>query len=288
MPSDTGASFFRKVEIGMIHFLNRIQHKYKGIPNLMKGIVIGSVIVYLLGYFGVRTVQLLGLFPEQVMNGEIWRVVSFVFLMPVGNLLFAAFVFYFYYLVGSALEQEWGSLVFTAYYGCNILLTVLISLLGGIPVTSAASINLSLFLAFGYLFPDYTILLFMFIPIKMKYLAWFYGVYTLYQAIVIPGIFGKLLVLTGLITFVLFFYSELYQKIQNHSSIQKNRRKFQTAKSASNNHLRIIRHQCEICKRTELDDPNLEFRYCSGCDGYHEYCLEHLGTHVHIKDLDKN
>ena len=288
MPSDTGASFFRKVVNLMIHFLSRIQHKYKGIPNLMKGIVIGSVIVYLLGYLGVRTIQLLSLFPEQVFHGEVWRIISFIFLMPVGNLLFAAFAFYFYYLVGRALEHEWGSFVFTIYYGCNVILTVLISLLSGIPITSAASINLSLFLAFGYMFPDYTILLFMFIPVKMKYLAWFYGIYTLYQAIVIPGIFGKLLALVGLITFVIFFYSDLYQQLQNRSTIQKNKKRFQSAKTTSNDHLRVIRHQCEVCKRTELDDPNLEFRYCSGCDGYHEYCLEHLANHIHIKDLDKN
>ncbi len=268
----------------MIHYLYRIQYKHKGIPDLMRYVVIGSAIVYLLGFLGVRTVDLLHLNPQAVLGGQVWRLVSFLFLLPVGSILFAAFAFYFYYLVGQSLEREWGSFVFTVYYFCNVLFTVLISLASGTAVTSAASINLSLFLAFGYLFPDFTILLFMVIPIKMKYLAVFYGVYTLYQAIVLPGWGQKLIALVGVLTFVLFFYQELWQWIKNRSTIQKNRRNFRQKRGGTTDHLRVIRHQCEVCKRTELDDPNLEFRYCSGCDGYHEYCLEHLNNHVHIKD----
>ena len=268
----------------MIHFLYRMQYKHKGIPDLMRYIVIGSVIVYLLGFLGVRTVELLGLLPQAVLQGQIWRLVSFIFLLPVGSLLFAAFVFYFYYLVGQSLEREWGSFVFTVYYFVNVLLTVIISLISGTPVTSAASVNLSLFLAFGYLYPDFTILLFMIIPIKMKYLAVFYGVYAVYQAVTVPGWGGKLMALVGVITFILFFYRELWQWLSSRFSAQQNRKKFQQSRGGRSDHLRVIRHQCEVCKRTELDDPNLEFRYCSGCDGYHEYCLEHLNQHVHIKD----
>lgn len=272
----------------MIRFLYRIQHKYKGIPDLMRYVVIGSVIVYLLGFLGVRTVELLGLYPNAVLSGQVWRLISFIFLMPVGSIIFAAFAFYFYYLVGQALEREWGSFVFTLYYFCNVLFTIIISLVSKTPVNSAVSINLSLFLAFGYLFPDFTILLFMVIPIKMKYLAMFYGVYALYQAIMLPTWGGKLMALVGVFTFLLFFYEELWQWLSHRSAVQKNRRNFRQRRGASTDHLRVIRHQCEVCKRTELDDPNLEFRYCSGCDGYHEYCLEHLNNHVHVKDTSGN
>ena len=41
------------------------------------------------------------------------------------------------------------------------------------------------------------------------------------------------------------------------------------------------RHRCAICGRTELDNPNLEFRYCTKCHGYYEYCQDHLFTHTH-------
>lgn len=43
-------------------------------------------------------------------------------------------------------------------------------------------------------------------------------------------------------------------------------------------------HKCTICGRTELDDDSLEFRYCSKCEGSHEYCQDHLFTHQHIKN----
>ncbi len=254
----------------------------------MKYVVIGSVITYLLGYLGVRIIDLLCLLPSKVLNGQVWRLLSFIFLMPVGNILFAAFAFYFYYVVGRALENELGSLIFTCYYACNIILTIVISLVSGVPVFTATPIHMSLFLAFGYLFPDFTIFLFMIIPIKMKYLAMFYGIYTVYQGIMLPGWGAKLLSLVGLITFILFFYEELFQWMKNRSTMQKNRQSFRQKRNGARDQLRVIRHQCEVCKRTELDDPNLEFRYCSGCDGYHEYCMEHLGNHIHIKDSDKN
>ncbi len=254
----------------------------------MRYVVIVSVIVYLLGFLGIRTIDLLCLLPSQVLNGQVWRLLSFIFLMPVGNILFAAFVFYFYYVVGEALERELGSFIFTLYYACNVIITIVISLISGVPVVTAAPINLSLFLAFGYLFPDYTILLFMIIPIKMKYLAVFYGIYAVYEAVVLPGWGAKLMALVGVMTFVLFFYEELFQWMKNRSAVRKNRQNFQQKRNVSRDRLQVIRHQCEVCKRTELDDPNLEFRYCSGCDGYHEYCIEHLGNHVHVKDSDKN
>jgi len=271
----------------LIHFLYRLQQKYKGIPDLMRYIVIGNVIVYLLGYLGVRTVSLLCLNPEKVFGGQVWRLISFIFLLPVGNILFAAFVFYFYYIVGRALENQLGSFIFTLYYACNIILTIIISLMSGISVVSAAQIHLSLFLAFGYLFPEYTIFLFMIIPVKMKYLAIFYGIYTVYEAIMLPGWGSKLIALVGLFTFLMFFYGELLTSFKERSSVLKNRQQFHQKRNTAHEHLQIVRHQCEVCKRTELDDPNLEFRYCSGCDGYHEYCIEHLGNHVHIKSETK-
>ena len=48
--------------------------------------------------------------------------------------------------------------------------------------------------------------------------------------------------------------------------------------------VRTARHKCAVCGRTELDAPDLEFRYCSKCAGDHEYCSEHLYTHTHVTE----
>lgn len=37
------------------------------------------------------------------------------------------------------------------------------------------------------------------------------------------------------------------------------------------------------CVRTDrADGDDLEFRYCSKCDGNYEYCQDHLFTHQHV------
>ncbi len=45
----------------------------------------------------------------------------------------------------------------------------------------------------------------------------------------------------------------------------------------------VIVHRCSVCGRTNLTNPDLTFRYCSKCAGNHEYCQDHLFTHVHVK-----
>ena len=47
------------------------------------------------------------------------------------------------------------------------------------------------------------------------------------------------------------------------------------------------RHRCAVCGRTEKDDPDLEFRFCSKCEGGLEYCKDHLYTHVHVTKGNK-
>ena len=42
-------------------------------------------------------------------------------------------------------------------------------------------------------------------------------------------------------------------------------------------------HRCTICGRTDVTDPQLEFRYCSRCKGYHCYCEDHISNHTHIE-----
>ena len=46
---------------------------------------------------------------------------------------------------------------------------------------------------------------------------------------------------------------------------------------------RPYRHKCTVCGRTDTDYPNLEFRYCSKCNGYYCYCMDHINNHVHIQ-----
>ena len=43
-------------------------------------------------------------------------------------------------------------------------------------------------------------------------------------------------------------------------------------------------HKCAVCGRTDTDYPDLQFRYCSKCAGYHCFCSDHIFNHVHFTD----
>jgi len=141
-------------------------------------------------------------------------------------------------------------------------------------------LNLSLIFAFSYLFPNYEILLFFFIPLKMKYFSIFYAVFLVYSFLGAP-VYGLITVGGSVLNFVLFFGKDIILRITTGRKAYYNRRKFD-AKIPKD----ITIHKCEVCGRTEKDDPKLEFRYCVDCDGDHEYCMEHLYTHKHIKSGD--
>ena len=43
-------------------------------------------------------------------------------------------------------------------------------------------------------------------------------------------------------------------------------------------------HKCAVCGRTDADHPELEFRYCSRCAGYHCFCQDHINNHIHFTE----
>ena len=160
--------------------LNRFCRKHPrfGIPNLMTIVAVGTALVYLLDQFGqgISLSAILALFPTLVLRGEVWRLVTFVFVPMSGGILLLLEL-YFYWFIGSALEREWGSAKFTLFYLSGVVLNILfgfLSLLTGDPTTLVTMryVNLSLFFAFATLYPNLQVLLFFIIPIKVKWLAW--------------------------------------------------------------------------------------------------------------------
>ena len=171
-------------------WLDRFCYKHPrfGIPNLMLVIVVGNVLVWLMDQFsyGVSLSALLAFSPYYILHGQIWRIITFVFVPLDSNLFFLAVSLYFYYMIGSVLEREWGTAKFNVFYGLGILLNVVVGFLlyavtaplypsHLLPLLTTASmtyVNLSLFFAFATLYPNMQVLLFFIIPIKIKWLAW--------------------------------------------------------------------------------------------------------------------
>ena len=157
-------------------WLDKLERKFGKyyIHNLITIIVAMNAIIYLLYYLsgGAANVSNLALIPQKVMQGEVWRLITFIFIPPKSSPLFIFFTLYFAYLAGKGLENAWGGFKFNVYYFCGVLVTIIVSLLTGTSA-DASYLNLSIFLAFAMLYPDMEVLLFFLIPIKIKYIAYF-------------------------------------------------------------------------------------------------------------------
>ena len=196
-----------------------------------------------------------------------------------------------YYSLGNTLESYWGAFRYNVYIFSGILFTVIGAfivngLIGGITgfgsLYSTYYINMSIFLACASIMPDYQLLLYGIIPIKMKWLA-VLDVVLLAVDAVQGGLIIRIVIIASLLNFIIFFFCN--RNLRGHSPKQAARRKkFQKQISRpQNQYAGGAKHRCAVCGRTELDDPTLEFRYCSKCNGNYEYCQDHLFTHEHVK-----
>ena len=276
-------------------------HPRFGIPNLMRVIVIGNVAVYVLMLLtqanDANALSFLTFNLNALLHGEVWRLVTFVF-VPAYSSPFALLIsLYFYYWIGSTLERQWGTAKFNLYYISGALLTVLgvvlASLITGTPYLTAAGtgyVNLSMFFAFAFLFPDTTVLLFFILPVKMKWLAYLDGAlfaFDIIKAIGAHNWAGVVLPIVALLNFAVFIWPEVHYlkeraKYQNsRKTVQFRQAQQQQAKQAQQ---QGYRHKCAVCGRTDTDYPDLQFRYCSKCVGYHCFCQDHIFNHVHFTE----
>ena len=273
------------------------RHPRFGVPDLMRYIVIGNVVVYLLARFSKwSAVSFLSFSLHDLLNGELWRLVTFLFVPDNANLLVLAISLYFYYFIGSTLEREWGTAKFSLYYLSGAVLTVLAAIVAtlisgwNVTVSGTGYVNLSMFFAFAMLYPDAQVLLLFIIPVKMKWLAWagaawFAGgiVWSLIQWN--PA--GVLLPLIALLNFFIFFGADLLSFVDRHrrryspKTVQFKKAVRSQAKRAQE---QGYHHKCEVCGRTDTDYPDLQFRYCSRCAGYHCFCQDHIFNHVHFTE----
>lgn len=283
-----------------MNFLNKMERKFGryAIHNLTKYMIgcyaIGYILLYAGKLFGFSITGYLTLSPYHILHGQIWRIVSWLLIPPpTSNLVFVLIMLLFYYSLGETLERTWGAFRYNVYILGGVLFTVIGALLlyfmmGANPFLSMAYsmafstyyINLSIFLAFAANYPDMQVLFMMIIPMKMKWLAVLDIAYLLYD--MVKGGWGiRTVILASLLNFIIYFLSTRnYQRISPKEIHRK--QQFQRAvhpKMAPG----VTKHKCAVCGRTEKDGDDLEFRFCSKCNGNYEYCQDHLFTHKHIQ-----
>lgn len=260
------------------------KHPRFGIPNLMLGIVICNVIVYVLDMVSRGTLSPLLYFSRYyILHGQVWRLITFIMVPGYSNIIWLAIGLYFYWFIGSNLEREWGAGKFTIYYFSGVLLTAIVGMITG--YASITYINLSLFLAFATLFPNLRFLLFFIIPVKAKWLAWLDGAllaFSFVSYLIQGSVGGAVLILVSILNYLIFFWDELMYFVRRQKrSTSRQAMNFKRAAEAKRDAKGYL-HKCAVCGRTDTEFPDLEFRYCSKCKGYYCYCMDHINNHVHI------
>ena len=287
-----------------MNFINKLERKYGryAIQGLMKYIVILFVTGLLLGSFMPGLYQYLWLDFSAVFKGQVWRLITFIIPYDsIENILFFAISTYFYYMIGNSLEQNWGPFRMNLYFFSgvffNILAALITYLITGISYLSTGTLGIvcsTMFFAFAALYPNTPFYVYFLIPIKAKYLAILSGLGYLYN--IFRYITGgqPLLIIPLVVSFanflIFFFATRNYHRISPGE--MKRKANFRRQMNDARNHGNVTqfkgrnvvtRHKCAVCGRTELDGDNLEFRFCSKCDGNYEYCMDHLFTHEHVK-----
>ena len=277
----------------MKNWLDKMERRFGryAIRNLTMYLLAGYAIGYLLSFTMPQLLTYFTLEPALILKGQVWRLLSWVIIPPNDNIIFVIFMMLLYYSLGNTLESYWGAFRYNVYIFSGILFTVIGAfivngLIGGITgfgsLYSTYYINMSIFLACASIMPDYQLLLYGIIPIKMKWLA-VLDVVLLAVDAVQGGLIIRIVIIASLLNFIIFFFCN--RNLRGHSPKQVARRKkFQKQISRpQNQYAGGAKHRCAVCGRTELDDPTLEFRYCSKCNGNYEYCQDHLFTHQHVK-----
>lgn len=279
----------RKLNQAIDRFCAR--HPNFGIPGLMRYIIGANILFFILEMFAGSTLSFLALNPAAVLRGEVWRIFTYA-LLPSGSGLFLLMSCLFYYWVSNALERIWGSAKFTIYYLSGVLLTSLASIvvylvdnvniqMAGTPYVSSA-----LFFAYAIYDSDATVYL-MFFPVKIKWMAWIEAglyVFSMFNALSEGKIALAVMPVIALMNLFVFFSPAFHRRAQQEKAkhrpeaIQFRRAVREQQKQRGYN------HKCTVCGKTDTEYPNLQFRYCSKCTGYHCYCEEHIFNHTHFTE----
>ena len=294
-----------------------LKNRDKGIRNLMLYIALGNAIVILMSMIngGVALYDLLCFDKTKILQGQVWRLVTYVFTQSSGGFIELLFL-YFFYMIGRQVEYSMGTLKFNLFYLSGVLLMDIFAMIfcpvvteGPLMLYSQALssyyaanmvtyLHLSLILTFATTHPDSQFMIFFIIPVKAWLMALIYLILTLVSVINLsyPVFYfpHNLFPLVALGNYFLFMGSDIVNVLPLSWRMKLRRKK--AAKGPKVIHFETnagpyrpkpakedFRHKCTVCGRTDTTDPDLEFRYCSRCSGYHCYCIDHINDHQHIE-----
>jgi hypothetical protein len=247
------------------------------VQNLSLYLVFGQVAVFLAILIGRVDPDWFLFVPRRALMGQWWRVFTFLLMPPSMSVIFIGFAWWIFYMMGRALEEQWGAFRFNLFVLLGSALTVGLSFLQPDAPVNNAFLAGSVFLAFAYLNPDFELLLLFVLPVKVKWLALLTWALYGFEFLTRPWS-GRLQIIAATGNFLVFFGADLVRSARSRGrAVARAADRAATAGRAAQ-----PRHRCRICGKTDLSNPELDFRYCTKCSGEECYCPEHIRNHEHV------
>jgi hypothetical protein len=243
------------------------------IPGLLRYVAALTALVFILYKIDPRYLTLIDLDIDQVAHGQVWRLITYIFIPQLGSFIpapdwiNAAFAVLFLIWVGDRLEEAWGAFRLTLFFLIGMIGTTIAAIFFGARFSNAMLYS-SLFFAFARFYPNVVIFFAYILPLKVKWIAWIYAAILLFQFVVGSWAFRSA-VLAALANYLIFFGRDIISEARQRREVSHRQQRFEAANRSAAEPL----HSCAVCGATELTDPNLEFRVAR--DG-EEYCIPHL------------
>ncbi|MEY2519973.1 MAG: hypothetical protein QOF24_1732 [Verrucomicrobiota bacterium] len=250
-------------------FLDKLERRlgFIAIPGLMRAIVTLNALIFVLVLLNQGFDSYLTLDMARIRAGEVWRLVTYIFVPQTAHFLLVMIALWFLWFIGDGLERAWGAFRLTLYFLVGMLGTTVAAVLSNSQFSNQMLFT-SLFFAFAHFYPDEVIYVFFILPLKIKWVAWIYAGF-LGVGFVTQSNSYRLAVIAALSNYLIFFGPEVIQNLRQRKEIAGRRKRFEVQSRSDEEPL----HKCATCGATELSDPSLEFRVAS--DG-EEYCIAHL------------
>lgn len=301
-----------------MNWIYKAEKKFEkfAVSNLMRYVVGIKILGVMLGLISPTLyVSYLAFDVNAVLNGQVWRLVTFVLRPEVsqGNQMFVDILFfaiwaYVYYFIGNSIERIWGTFRFNLYFFMGFAATIVFSFFYyliinnlGVAINDAVMgyyymhidfIFQSMFLTFALMFPETNFLVYFVIPVKAKWLGYLGVAFSIYEVFRFAsgGIYAAIILFLAAYGNFLYFYlltnnpmkrARFFKQPSQKRKIKYRNTAFKSTGDTTEQNA-AARHKCAVCGRTEMDDERLTFRFCSKCDGNYEYCSDHLFIHEHV------
>ena len=250
-------------------WLDKLERRFGflAIPGLIRIVIGFTVLVYLLVYLNRGFESYLALDPVLIRQGEVWRLVTYIFLPQTLSPLWLLLALWFLWFIGEGLERAWGAFRLTLYFLVGMIGTAVAAFFFGAKFSNGMLI-VSLFFAFARFYPEEVIYILFILPVKIKWLAWIMGAFLLF-GFVVNGMSYRMALVAAFANYLIFFGPEIIHEARHRTEVSARRKRFESHSRSEAEPL----HKCAVCGATELTDPNLDFRVAR--DG-EEYCMAHL------------